>query len=300
MNEFSLIDTYFKSIATSRDDVVFGIGDDAACLLVPSDQELLISTDTLVADVHFSSDWDAFDIAYKAVMVNVSDIIAMAGIPCWLTLALTLPELDDAWLERFSLGLKEALNAFNIALIGGDTTRGPLSLTITIHGLVPRGKAVRRIGACIDDGIYVTGTLGLAAMALETKDPMLQTALKRPKPSLLWVSLLQQYASSAIDVSDGLLADLNHICERSQLGACLQLADVPCQPGALTYALYGGDDYELCFTVPKHKEADFLQALTQISQKVYCIGRMISDLGLKGVDASGETVALEPRGYQHF
>src|SRR3990167_4555066 len=162
MNEFSLIDIFFKKNALLRPEVIIGIGDDAACLEIPPNHQLLVSTDTLVAEVHFLSTWDPYDIAYRAVMVNVSDIAAMGGEPCWMTLALTIPDIDEEWISRFSEGFHAALKEYNIALVGGDTTRGPLSITITIHGTVPRSQAISRAGAKIGDEIWISGNLGEA------------------------------------------------------------------------------------------------------------------------------------------
>ncbi|MBA2653170.1 MAG: thiamine-phosphate kinase [Tatlockia sp.] len=317
MDEFSLIDKFFKTPALSRDDVVFGIGDDAACLNVPSDKQLVVSTDTLVADVHFLSTWDAYDIACKAVMVNISDIAAMAATPCWVTLALTLPEFDQSWLERFSQGLSDSLKQFGIALIGGDTTHGPLSITLTILGLVPRSKALRRSGAKPGDKIYVSGDLGAAALAvafltedMSEKDEkkVLMQKLLHPYPRVDLVEILQACASSAIDISDGLSADLNHICLASNLGACLSYQAIPVHPlvkkyqaeNAVSFALSGGDDYELCFTVPEEKEKKLVSLLEKAGLNCFPIGEIEEKKGLRIVMETGEVNALAPLGYSHF
>jgi len=317
MDEFSLIERYFRSISPHREDVVIGNGDDAAGVCVPADRLLLISTDTLVADVHFKTDWDAYDIASRAVRINVSDIAAMAGQPVWMTLALTIPTVDQRWLERFSLGLKDQLHAYQIALIGGNIARGPLSITIAIHGLVPFNKAVTRYGAQAGDRIYLTGALGAAsqAVALLEDDTVpvmdksqLMQALLHPEPRLEWADMLQAYASAAIDISDGLLADLNHIAHASGLGACLMLDSVPIHPlvkhyqgeNALDFAMTGGDDYELCFTVSEASERSLLQALTARGLTAYCIGLMESETGLRGQTNSGISASLKAKGYLHF
>jgi len=317
MNEFSLIDVFFKSKALSRNDVVFGIGDDAACVTVPPDKQLVISTDSLVAEVHFLSSWDPYDIAYKAVMVNVSDIAAMAAEPCWVSLALTLPELNNLWLTRFSQGLDDALQQFGIALIGGDTTRGPLTITLTIHGLVPAGKALRRSGAKPGDKIYVSGELGAAALAVsylhglvidEADQPELMNKLQRPRTRVDLASILQTYASAAIDISDGLSADLNHLCVASQVGASLFMSAIPVhslakkyqQTKAIDFALTGGDDYELCFTLPAEKEAQLIASLNEIGLSCYAIGVVEAEKGLAVVNDDGKRSPLEPRGYSHF
>ena len=200
MDEFSVISKYFSAIACVRKDVIFGIGDDAACLELPLGMQLLVSCDTLIADVHFHSSWDAYDIAYKAVMVNVSDIAAMGGTPAWLTLALSVPSLDLDWLQKFSYGLRDALSLYGIALIGGDTTRSTLSMTLTIHGLVATGRAIRRNTAKARDKIYVSGMLGAAAFALsshqypdtnECERDILMKKLYRPQPRIDLGMILQ-------------------------------------------------------------------------------------------------------------
>ena len=317
MDEFSLIDRFFKSIPSDRSDVILGIGDDAAILEVPNDQQLLVSCDTLVADVHFCSNWDAYDIAQKAVAVNFSDMAAMGGRPSWVTLGLTLPALDEPWLLRFSEGLRDFLQRFQVALIGGDTTRGPLSMTLTVHGFVPRGRAVRRDGAKPGDRIYVTGELGAPSLAVDFLTqkgcdaldwPCLLDALQHPTPRIDWVDYLQDYATSAIDISDGLSAELNHICVASQVGACLVFDDIPIhslvkqykKEDSLDFALSGGDDYELCFTVSPERETSLLSALSLVGLKCYAVGTIESETGLRVQMPSGERLPLIARGYAHF
>ncbi len=313
MDEFALIDRFFQSIPCDRQDVIFGIGDDAACLQVPAGQQLLVSSDTLVADVHFCPTWDAYDIACKAVMVNVSDIAAMAGTPCWVTLALTLPTLEQHWLLRFSQGLQDSLSQFNIALIGGDTTRGPLSMTLTIHGLAPIGKAVRRSGAKPGDTIYVSGELGAAALSVaflsttgnDSADmAVLLDKLQHPKPRVDLSLYLQTYASSAIDISDGLSADLNHICVASQVSARLDVDHIPIHPlvkkyqgqHALDFAMSGGDDYELCFTVPSEHETLMQADFARAGINCYPIGVIEAGKGLW----TKAGAPIKTQGYQHF
>ena len=342
MDEFSLINSYFKSIVHdslvhNRDDVIFGIGDDAACLQVPVGMQLLVSCDTLVSDVHFLSSWDAYDVACRAVMVNVSDIAAMGGSPCWMTLALTLPAVDESWLQQFSQGLRDSLSRYSIALIGGDTTRGPLSMTMTIHGLVPEGLAVRRNGAAPGDIIYVSGELGAAALAVaylerapspsprgegdiekgrylegqsmdEVDKSVVMRKLLHPEPRIDLSSYLQSFATAAIDISDGLGADLYHICSESHVGACLDLDSIPVHSlvkkyqgtSALDFALSGGDDYELCFTVASKNEAQLVQSLAIAGLRCYPIGVIEAQSGVRVKTLNGESVPLEPRGYSHF
>ncbi len=310
MDEFALIESFFKSRQKARPDVVIGMGDDAACLQIPNQKQLLVSSDTLIANVHFHADWDAYAIAYKAVMVNVSDIAAMGGQPQWLTLALTLPGIDEIWLERFSQGL------FDIALVGGDTTRGSLSLTLTIHGLVDHGRVIKRDGAKPGDVIYVSGELAAAALAVNLPDSILTNHCERlmqklqyPKPRIDLNTYLQAFASSAIDISDGLLADLNHICRASHVGACLDLANIPIHPlvkrykpeSALQLALTGGDDYELCFTVKAQQNQVFLQAISQANVTCYPIGiiEQQTSIRYKNVE-TGTFEVLSVNGYNHF
>lgn len=316
MNEFSLIEQYFKSLTPKRDDVLFGIGDDAACLKVPKDKELVISCDTLVADVHFLSSWDAYDIAWKAVMVNVSDMAAMGADPCWLMLALTLLEADSKWLKRFSQGIRDALDQYNIALIGGDTTRGPLAMSLTIHGLVPDKKAIKRGGARPGDIVYVTGHLGGAAQAVallkETNvncsdRAELMQKLLHPQPRVDFNPYLREFASAAIDISDGLSSDLNHICTASQMGACLNIEQIPIHPvvaqsrqDAAEFTLHGGDDYELCFTVSPKNEGRMLSQLAQANMNVYAVGVIEQIPGLRVKQKNGVIVDLDIRGYRHF
>lgn len=313
MSEFSLIRQYFKSIAHQRKDVLLGIGDDAACLHVPNGMELFVSTDTLVEGVHFLQTWDAYDIASRAVRVNVSDMAAMAATPSWVTLALTMPTADESWLKRFSEGLTKTLNDYHVALVGGDTTKGSLSITLTIHGLAPSGCLIQRSGAQIGDCIIVSGYLGAAAAAVcqlnqQTIDDaslsIMMHKLLHPDPRIDLIDCLRQYATAAIDISDGLAADLNHILEASHVGACLSFDAIPIHPlvrqklsdQALDYALYGGDDYELCFTVPSSALREFDKA----GIEYYCIGRVEPQLGLRMTLPTGEVMPLEAKGYSHF
>ncbi|MFI4962623.1 MAG: thiamine-phosphate kinase [Legionellales bacterium] len=317
MNEFSLIDRYFKSLPIKRPDVLLGIGDDAACLQTPKGMNLIVSTDTLVSGVHFLPEWDAYDIAYKAVMANVSDMAAMAAEPCWLTLALTLPELNEQWLESFRRGLSEALNQFNIDLVGGDTTKGALTITMTIMGFAPSNQIVRRDGAKSGDVILVSGALGAAALAVSflnkqgivpSDRALLMDALLHPKPRVDLVHLLRLYATAAIDISDGLSADLDHICTASGLGACINRNAIPLHSllpvylgdKAVDLALTGGDDYELCFTVPALKLDSFMSEMKQAGMVCYPIGHMEPQPGLRIRMEDNRCDAITPGGYVHF
>lgn len=310
INEFSLIEKYFKPLSLKREDVLCGIGDDAACLAVADGMNLLVSTDTLVANVHFLPEWDAYDIAYRSVMVNVSDLAAMAAEPCWATLALTLPKIDEVWLASFAKGLKDSLQQFNIALVGGDTTKGPLSITLTVFGQAPKGQEVRRSGAKLGDLICVSGQLGAAALAVNrladksilAKDKKeLMKKLLYPQPRIDLISFLRRHATAAIDISDGLSADLNHLCVASHVGACLYQEKIPlhplvnqyCRDKAIDLALTGGDDYELCFTIPEQK-------INTLDQSIYVIGVIEAESGLRMKRADNQCEELVPRGYSHF
>ena len=258
--EFDLI-ARIRARACSRDDVLLGIGDDAALLRVPPNHDLVISTDTLNAGVHFPHDTAPTDIGWKALAVNLSDLAAMGATPAWCTLALSLPDADADWLDAFLDGFCALADLHDVALIGGDTTRGPLSITVTVHGLVPHGSALRRDGAQIDDDIWVSGTLGDAAAGLALlspspagrgvgvsgratrgiamspphlnplpageEDKQLLMRLDRPTPRIALGIALRDIASACIDISDGLVADLGHVLEASGVGAELELVALP-------------------------------------------------------------------------
>lgn len=310
MDEFGLIERFFKAGVVDRSDVRFGIGDDAACLQIPSGYEVLVSTDTLVAGVHFLTVWDGFDIASKAVRVNLSDMAAMAAEPCWISLALTLPEYDEHWLTRFSQGLHATLKRFGVALIGGDMTKGSLSMTLSVQGIAPAGKAVRRSGAKPSDYIVVSGCLGAAGLALEQwnkpdRDPsehrILMQALHHPVPRLDLLPFVRAYATSCIDLSDGLGVDLAHILQASKVGAMLEAQAIPVHPlvkrakknEALDFALSSGDDYALCFTLPQEKRA-------ALPEGCVVIGQIQSETGMRLRDAANQLRSYLPQGYKHF
>ncbi|KTD70411.1 MULTISPECIES: thiamine-phosphate kinase [Legionella] len=316
MDEFSLVENFFKPLDLKRDDVLLGIGDDAACVRIPQGMNMLVSTDTLVSDVHFLPQWDAYDIACRAVMVNVSDMAAMAAEPRWLTLALTLPKLDEQWLTSFARGLKDSLSRYNLTLIGGDTTQGPLSITLTILGTAPDGHAVLRSGARAGDIIVLSGKLGAAALAvkfLENPDlpphehAELMNKLLHPKPRIDLIGFLRNYATAAIDISDGLSADLNHICVASGVGACLNEDAIPIHAlvnqywaDAVDLALTGGDDYELCFTVAEYRFASLMNEFKKANLLCYPIGVIEETPGLRIKDANNQYHKLTPAGYSHF
>lgn len=318
--EFSLIARYFDRVSSSRRDVETGIGDDCALLTVAEKQTLAISTDTLVSGIHFLPDIDPRDLGYKALAVNLSDLAAMGADPAWLTLAITLPEVDESWLEAFSDSLFEQLDYYDMQLIGGDTTRGPLSMTLGIHGLVPAGRALKRSGARPGDWIYVTGTPGDSAAGLAilqdrlvVKDSAQAAYLKqrhlRPTPRILHGQALRDLASSAIDLSDGLISDLGHILKASGCGARIDLDAMPYSPAlktnvsaelALQWALSGGEDYELCFTVPELNRGALDVAVGNLGIPFTCIGQVAPDSeGLQFLQ-NGKPITLDLKGYDHF
>lgn len=320
LSEFSLIDRYFAARTPRRPDVVLGIGDDCALLRPPPDQELAITLDTLVADVHFFADADPEGIGHKALAVNLSDLASMGAIPAWATLALTLPRADEDWLERFCRGLFALADRHDVQLIGGDTTHGPTTvITLQAHGFVPPGAALRRDGARPGDNIYVTGTPGDAGLALaaaygKTTVPAehrdyLQTRLDRPEPRIAQGVSLRGIASAAIDISDGLAQDLGHILERSGGGALLEIDRLPLSPALTTHpdrdaatilALASGDDYELCFTVPPERLTQLVTATATWDCRCTRIGVITAEPGLRLVRQDRSIFQLERSGYDHF
>jgi len=320
-SEFSLINEYFSSWAPACDadlGVALGIGDDAALLDITPGQQLVAATDTLVEGIHFPQGYDPYAIATRTVGVNLSDLAAMGATPRWVTLALTLPpELaNDTWLRPFSRGLKQALSAHNVALVGGDTSRGPLTLTLTVMGEVTAGSALCRHNAQPGDRIFVSGALGDGAAALalieqrwSAPEPLREYLLSRynaPQPAVELGSALAAVANSAIDLSDGLLADLGHLCRASGVSASIDCRLLPLAAGmprdaqSVEWALRGGDDYRLCFTVP----AALHNAVPANCSDIGEIVAAGEPLAVRVIDLAGdsEEIALaELRGgYDHF
>ena len=316
--EFEIIRRFFQRQKTRRSDVITGIGDDAAVLHPPTDSELVVCMDTLVAGVHFPQDTAAAAIGHKVLAVNLSDLAAMGADPLWATLSVTLPNSDAAWLDDFSWGFFQLADRHDVQLVGGDTTRGPLSVTVQMHGSVPRGCAIRRSGAQAGDHIYVTGSLGDAGLALrlgELADDHLRRQLDFPEPKIAAGQALRGHASAAIDISDGLLADLGHLLAAEQLGASINIDDLPrsaafnaaMQQSADTHPewlhdlpLSAGDDYELCFTVPQQACEAAEQALAAVSVEATTIGVIEAAPGIRCVNAAGEEYQPATTGYQHF
>jgi thiamine-monophosphate kinase len=313
--EFDLIER-IRARAPTREDVILGIGDDGALLQVPDGQELVVSTDTLIAGVHFPEGSSAQDIGWKSLAVNLSDLAAMAATPAWISLALSMPEPDNDWLDGFLDGFCELAAEHKVALVGGDTTRGPLSITITAHGLVPAGMALRRDGAGFNDDIWVTGTLGDAAGALQQwrgqgiMSAKLRYRLDRPTPRIAAGIALRELANAAIDISDGLAADLEHVLRRSGVGAELDLGRLPTsrtlaehfgdEASRWRMQLNGGDDYELCFTAASANALAIELALAELETAATVIGRVTREPGLRLRTPDGEPFEIDGRGYQHF
>jgi thiamine-monophosphate kinase len=312
MNEFGLIQHYFARQAAEQlspyaTGVVLGIGDDAAILQPPAGQQLVVSTDTLVAGRHFPEQTPAHAIGWKAAAVNLSDIAAMGATPYAVLLALSLPEVDEAWLEQFSAGFFACCAPERVQLIGGDTTRSPLlSITVTVLGWVEAGQAIRRDGAQVGDLVVVSNTLGDAAYALRYAQSGLQARLDYPQPRNTLGKVLRGYANSMLDISDGLAQDLRHILTASGVGAQLMLEQlplsVPLQQLAATeswqLALTGGDDYELCFSISAEKWVQFNQQYVgQFNLQV--IGQIVAEPGLQLLYQQ-QPFIMNLQGYQHF
>jgi thiamine-monophosphate kinase len=318
LDEFGIIRRHFVRNAPVRDDVVAGIGDDAALLQVPAGHELVVCTDTLVAGRHFPETTAPAAIGYKALAVNLSDLAAMGAEPAWVTLALTLPGYDEPWMSEFMQGFFRLADRCNVALVGGDTTRGPLSITVQAQGFVPSGQALMRHGAQPGDHIYVTGTLGDAGLALylgEQADGELRQRLDYPEPRLQAGQVLRGLATSAIDISDGLLADLGHLLEADRLGASIETDLLPRsaafenairQAGADAESLAhdlplsAGDDYELCFTAPAADEAVVMAAFAPLECGCTRIGVIEQQPGIRCLRANAIEYLPAVTGYNHF
>ncbi len=316
LSEFDLIARFFTRAPRHT---TLAVGDDAALLSVSPGNDLAASTDMLVEGVHFFADVDSQALGHKALAVNLSDLAAMGARPRWAILALALPDADVQWLEGFSRGFFALADKHGVDLIGGDTTRGPRNICVQIMGEVGRGKALRRDGAKIGDDIWVSGQLGDAAAAVAHRRGELnleQAALDRCRIRLDWptprIALgleLSTLAHSAIDVSDGLLGDLGHICERSGVGAKVEYAAVPCsadlqamrdQVHGRCAILAGGDDYELCFTAAPER-GDAIESLAAtLDLALTRIGRIVEGNAIVVIDAAGQPLLLKDQGFDHF
>ncbi|MEX1826104.1 thiamine-phosphate kinase [Luteibacter sp. CQ10] len=314
--EFDLIERIRRHTDVNRDDVATGIGDDAAVVAVPAGRELAIAVDTLVEGVHFPVGTAPADIGWKALAVNLSDLAAMGATPAWALLALTLPTSDEAFVDGLAQGFAELATPYRLALIGGDTTRGPLTVTVAVHGFTAPGEALLRSGARVGDVVMVTGTLGDAAAGLRclaeadaSPYAALVERLNRPTPRVSAGQALRGIATACIDVSDGLVADLGHLCARSGVGAEIDVAMLPRSSAmlahfhdadAIDFALGGGDDYELCFTVPADRANEVAADLARVGGGATRIGRVVEGAGVRVIDASGQAVAPVRAGWNHF
>jgi thiamine-monophosphate kinase len=314
LSEFDLIKTFFEDVGPKSKDVSVGVGDDCAVVDIPSGQSLCLSLDTMVAGVHFLHDAPPKKIAYRALAAALSDLAAMGAVPSHFTLSITLPNSNSKWLSEFSLGLKTLADIFQISLVGGDTTKGPLTISVQVHGFVPKGQALTRSNAQVGDIIAVTGTLGDAGGALtlllnesqycEQKSNEQLFLLDRyysPSPRIEQGMQLRGLASACIDISDGLLADAAHIAKKSSVQLEIDTAKLPlssallseCKLNSSQLALSSGDDYELLFTISKAN----WEALNQVSNIYTQIGRVKKG---EGIVVKGISEKLVNMGYQHF
>lgn len=314
--EFDLIARHFTRATPGA---VLGVGDDCALLAPTPGMQLAVSSDMLLEGRHFSPQDSPAGIGHKSLAVNLSDLAAMGATPRWATLSIALPEADDAWLTAFARGFFRMADQHGIELVGGDTTRGALTISITVIGEVPPDQALRRDGAQAGDDVWVSGVIGSAALALAYRQGRLfmeqidaarvLPALYLPTPRVSLGIALRGIASSAIDISDGLLADLEHILQRSQVGATLEFTALPTLPVAQAYlhekvavdcVLAGGDDYELCFTAAPDKRDAVRSAAKTAGVAVTRIGQLLAAPGLTVIDADGQPLPIEHTGYDHF
>ncbi|MFI4922545.1 MAG: thiamine-phosphate kinase [Burkholderiales bacterium] len=316
LSEFELIKRYFTHPAPHA---VLGVGDDAALVKVAKGMELVVSTDMLVSGTHFFPDADPYKLGRKALAVNFSDMAAMGATPRWATLSLAMPEADEKWLKPFAKGFMDLARAQRVDLIGGDTARGPLNICVQIMGEVPAGKALRRDGAKQGDEIWISGQIGDAALGLAHLQNRIHleaqeaqaclNKLHTPDARVTLGMHLLGLANSAIDISDGILADLGHILERSGVAAVIEFKALPKsavlqkylgQDAALQALLAGGDDYELCFTAPKKNSVELAKLSRKLRLPLTRIGNIKKGRSLILLDATGKRMALNTRGYDHF
>lgn len=311
MRENDIISKYFTR-KTKHKINRLGIGDDAAILRLQAKQELVVSIDTLVEGVHFFKSTDPYSLGYKALAVSLSDIAAMGAKPISALLSLTLPKADKNWLKHFQKGFFSLADQFKVDLIGGDICQGPLSLSSVVHGIIPQNAAILRSGAKPGDFIFVSGNLGAAAYAVYAQKYNMKkiplsclSRLNQPEPRVELGEFLRPFASAMIDISDGLIIDLKRILEASTVGATIFTEQLPIAEDlqkivspkqTLSLALSGGDDYELCFTVPEKHARKLAKSPTPIT----CIGRVEKKSGLRILDAENKTLKLEDEGYEHF
>lgn len=318
LTEFDLIRQYFDRVIKETGNIRQGIGDDAAIISIPKGMELALSIDTLVQDVHFHAKTKPEDIGYKSLAVNLSDMAAMGAEPRWVTLSLTIPDANQTWLEHFSQGFFELAERIPVTLIGGDLNKGPLSVTVQVHGLLPAGHAMLRKGAKPGDLVYVSGLPGEAGLGLRVLNNTINIPdayhdkvlgrLHRPEPRVALGMKLLDIAHSAIDISDGLIADLGHMLDASQCGANINLDSLPVS-GAFDnigsiedvweIILTSGDDYELCFTINEDQN-EIIENVKGFDVPLTCIGKIVSERGLQLLRPDGTKFKLAGSGYRHF
>ena len=311
-SEFEIIERYFKK---KMKQTALGIGDDAAIINVQKNHQLVISSDMLIETIHFLKNTNPSHLGWKSLAINLSDIAAMGAKPKWATLSISLPKINHVWLKKFSEGFFKCANQFGIDLVGGDTTKGPLSISITIMGEIKKNQGLLRSGAKINDDIWVTGQLGLASMGLASLQKKLKLAprlnakcikaLEMPTPKVSLGYHLSRYTNSCIDISDGLIQDLNHILKASKVGATLLLNDIPCEKFIHTskqyqFVLNGGDDYELLFTAPKKNRSYIKKIAKKTNTVVNIIGAITYKKDLKIVNAQGKSLTFDLMGFDHF
>ena len=315
-SEFDLIARHFTRPAANA---VLGVGDDCALVDITNGMDLAVSTDTMVSGTHFFPDVNPENLGHKALAVNLSDMAAMGAMPYWAMLALTLPSVDHDWLAAFAKGFFDLAAEFNVSLIGGDTTRGPLTLTVTIMGEVPAGAALRRSGAKAGNDVWVSGNIGDAALAVAHRHGKLVLSeadyheavmrLYEPTPRVALGQALRGMATAAIDVSDGLLADLGHICRLSGVGATVDLAAIPVSAigakhvgtaAGRTAIAAGGDDYELCFTATPNSRESIQELSEGLGIPITRIGQLKRGKGISLLGPDGKPVKIDGRGYDHF
>lgn len=306
--EFDLISRYFAVHAPQHPNNQLGIGDDCALVQLPVGYQLAVTTDTMVENVHFFADADPYLLGHKLLAVNLSDLAAMGAEPFAVTLALTLPKVDESWLHAFSNGFMSLAQRYKVDLIGGDTTSGPLTLTVQAMGMLPQGRALLRSHAKVGDLIFVTGQLGNAGLGLKIKQgyfcqdaELPLNSFNQPMPRIYEGMSLRSIANACIDISDGLASDLGHILQQSQAGAVLDWQQLPLSPQVQYYIeqtgdwqmpLTAGDDYELCFTAP-------VEVKSQLPTGCYCIGVIDAEPGLR-IRRGDNTAVFEAKGFEHF
>jgi thiamine-monophosphate kinase len=316
-SESELIERHFRELGQARPDVLLGIGDDAALLQVPVGAQLALTTDALVEGVHFLPGAPPHSLGHRALAVNLSDIAAMGASPCWALLSLNLPRPDEDWLSEFARGFGALARLHGVALVGGNLSRGALSITVELAGLVPRGQALRRSGGCSGDDLYVSGSIGDAAAGLEclrgragvpaTAAQWLQQRFEYPRPRVALGVALRGIASACIDVSDGLHADALRLLQASGLGARIDVEALPLSdalrvaygPAAWRTALAGGEDYELCFSAPPARAAGIVDAAAAAGSPVTRIGTLVPGDGI-ALNSENRLIQFAPAGFDHF